>query len=102
MTTGEKIDRAMTLAGLSTTELAEAVNCSPALIRALLKDEKKRNAVPLKYWILIGKALDVPLEYFLSDADDIDGEITQTIMTVRAIRAQKEEEDRYKSELLKS
>jgi transcriptional regulator with XRE-family HTH domain len=91
MTLGEKMDRAMTNADLTLQELADAVGVYPHQLRELFYSEKKQkqNArIYLKLWILMGRALDVPVEYFADD--DLDDEITQTLLTVKAIRVEKE------------
>lgn len=85
MTLGEKIDRALNMADLSITELAEAIDCQPIQIRRLMEDRAKPATVPLKVWYLMSKALSVPMEYWLDD--DIDDEVTQTLLTVKATHA---------------
>lgn len=41
MTLGEKIDRALDIADLSITELSEAIDVQPRLIRSLMEDKAK-------------------------------------------------------------
>lgn len=89
MTLGEKIDRALKQEQLTLTELAEAVDIYPAQLRELVYSSKNLNArIYLKKWILLSKALNVPVEYFADD--DLDDEITQTLLTVKAIRMENE------------
>ncbi len=90
MTLGEKIDRALDLAGLSSSELAEAIGTDAGRIRRLMQPKPKPSSVPLEYWYLMSKALEVPIEYWLPE--DIDAEVTQTLLTVKAIRVQHEEQ----------
>lgn len=90
MTLGEKIDRALDIADLSITELSEAIDVQPRLIRSLMEDKAKPVSVPLKVWKLLSVALDVPMEYWLPD--DIDDDITQTLLTVKAAHAIHEEQ----------
>lgn len=90
MTLGDKIDRALNMADLTLVELAEAIDAYPIQLRRLMEDKGKPPSVPLKIWYLMSKALDVPIEYWLDD--DIDDEVTQTLLTVKAIRVEHSEQ----------
>lgn len=90
MTLAEKLDRALDKADLTVAELAEAVDVYLSQIKRLVEERERAVSVPLKFWKLISVALDVPIEYWLDD--DIDGEVTQTLLTVKAIRTQHEEQ----------
>lgn len=90
MTVGEKLERALDMSDLTLAELAEAIGVGTYQLRKLMEPRVKAVSVPLQYWYLMSKALSVPIEYWLPD--DIDGDLTQTLLTVKAIRAQHEEQ----------
>ena len=85
----EKINRAMKVVKLNKSELMEVTGITNSVMERLLSDRFENPKASLRTWILLSKALNVPIEYFASD--DIEEEITQTVMSVRSLRAKKDD-----------
>lgn len=81
----DKISRAMKAANLNKAELMTATGISDSVMDRLLSDKFENPKASLRTWILLSTALNVPIEYFASD--EIENEITQTVISVRSMHA---------------
>ena len=78
--------------GYSMTEIAECIgtNVQGLRDRFLRKESPKASA---DLWALLCLALDVDLDFFCGP--DIDNEKIMTLLSLKAVRTQKEEQEKY-------
>ena len=89
MTLGEKMDRALEQADLTLQDVGDAVEIYPYKLRDMFYSDKKNNAlIYLKLWLLICLTLNVDPEYFTDE--EFENEKVQTLLTLKAIRVEKE------------
>ena len=78
--------------GYSMTEIAEAIGLNVQGLRdRFLKKENVKASADL--WCLLCLALDVDLDFFCGP--DIDDEKIMTLLSLKAVRTQKEEQEKY-------
>lgn len=88
MTFGQKLKHRAKLLNLTSAELGEILDMTPAQIRNWYAGKKMPNNATVDDIYVLSKIFGTDMEYWLSD--DIDDKVTVTLMTKKAVIMEKE------------